>query len=125
MTNVTNARWPDFMGCITGLWMFFSPWFMDYTHLPYAAWSAYVIGGALVVAEVVSLIRPAAWEEMFDIVLGVLLIASPYALEFTAHPVVALNAILVGVTVIGLAFWGLLEDVEFCQWWHDHMQNAG
>ena len=122
---MTGARWPDLLGFIAGLWMFLSPQLMDYTHLPYAAWSAYVIGGVLMVAEFVSFFRPTPWEEMLDIALGVLLIASPFALGFAANTVVALNAVLVGVLVIGLACWGLLDDAKFREWWHDHMHNAG
>lgn len=122
---MADARKPDLLGFMAGFWILLSPQLMDYTHLPYAAWSAYVIGGALVVAEVVSFIRPTPWEEMLDIALGVLLIASPFALGFASHTMVALNAALVGVMVIGLACWGLLDDPTFLAWWHDHRHQPG
>ena len=122
---MTDARKPDLLGFITGLWLFLSPQLMDYAHLTTASWSAYGIGGALVVAKFVSFLRPTAWEEMLDIALGVLLIASPFALGYAADTMVALNAVLVGVLVIGLALWGLLKDADFRHWWHDHMHHVG
>ena len=122
---IARQRWQDLLGFFAGFWMFLSPQLMDYTHLPTAAWSAYVIGGMLVVAEIVSFFHPTAWEEMFDMLLGACLIASPFALGFAANTTVALNAVLIGVVVIGLAFWGLLEDADFRRWWNDHMHHAG
>ncbi len=122
---ITRQRWQDLLGFMAGLWMFLSPQLMDYRHLTAAAWSAYVIGGMLVVAAFVSFFRPTMWEEMLAIVLGAWSIVSPFALGFAADMGVALNAVLVGVLVIGLALWGLVEDADVRRWWHDHMHHAG
>jgi hypothetical protein len=135
--DMTNDRWldllefiarqrrQDLLGLVAGFWMFLSPDIMAYTHLPYASWSAYTIGGALVLAAIVSFIRRAPWVDMLKIALGLWLTVSPFALGFAAHGAVAMNAVLAGVTVIGFAFWGLLDDAKFREWWHDHMHHAG
>lgn len=117
---MTSERWQDLFGFLTGLWLFLSPWLMDYTPLNHAAWSAYSVGAALVVFEAVALVQPAIWEELVDVALGMWLLVSPFVLGFMAETAVAMNAMIVGVTVIALAFWGLLEDAAVRNWWHDH-----
>lgn len=117
---MTSERWQDLFGFLTGLWLFLSPWLMDYTPLSHAAWNAYIIGAALVVFEAVALVYPAIWEELLDTALGVWLLVSPFALGFAAERVAAMNAVIVGAIVIALAVWGLLEDVKVRKWWHDH-----
>ena len=117
---MTSERWQDLFGFLTGLWLFLSPWLMDYSTLSHAAWNAYIIGAALVVFEAAALAYSTIWEELLDMALGVWLLASPFVLGFVAQQAAAMNAVIVGVIVIILAVWGLLEDVEIRKWWHDH-----
>lgn len=117
---MTSERWQDLLGFLTGLWLFLSPWLMDYTASSHAALNAYIIGAALVVFEAAALVHPTIWEELLDAAFGVWLLASPFVLGFATERAAAMNAVVVGAIVIVLAVWGLLEDVEIRKWWHDH-----
>lgn len=122
---IARQRRQDLLGFVAGFWMLLSPDIMAYTYLPYASSSAYIVGGTLVVTAIVSFIRSTPWAEMLRIALGMWLTVSPFALGFTTHSAESINAVLVGVIVVGFAFWGLLENAKFREWWHDHMHHAG
>ncbi|HZV98365.1 MAG TPA: SPW repeat protein [Methylophilaceae bacterium] len=120
---MANKQWQDFANFIIGVWLVISPLVMDrlYGNVPEAAaWSAYILGAAIMVFAIASVYVHRVWEEGLNMLFGVLLIISPWALGFAAHTRSALNAIIAGVLVTGLATWAMIRDKDFEKWRHDH-----
>ena len=115
-----TKRWQDAVNLLLGLWLFISPWALQYADAQTAAWNAYVMGTAIAVFAAVAVYMPKVWEELINIVCGVWLVISPCALGFASNRSVAANAMVVGLLSIGFAVWAMLKDVQFDKWWHEH-----
>jgi len=44
-----RQRWEDGFNCLLGIWLFLSPWVLNYVIIQTADWNAYIIGNAFVV----------------------------------------------------------------------------
>jgi peptidoglycan/LPS O-acetylase OafA/YrhL len=119
VTDMTK-RWQDGVNMLLGLWLFISPWVMQYADAQAAAWNAYGMGTAIVVFAAVAVYMPKVWEELINTVCGLWLVISPYALGFASTTTVAVHTMVVGVLTVGFAVWAMLKDVEFDKWWHEH-----
>lgn len=115
-----TKRWQDGVNMLLGLWLFVSPWVTDYATHQAGAWNAYVLGTAIVVFAAVAVYMPTVWEEVVNMVFGVWLVISPYALGFMSQTPIAMNAVIVGALTVGFAYWAMLSDAEFNKWWHEH-----
>jgi hypothetical protein len=104
-------RWQDWANLVLGAWMVVSPWALGFAdgNSP-AALSAWIVGAAIVVFAVLAVSMPKAWEEAINVLLGVALLASPWALSFAAQETPTTNAAIVGVLVGALALWAMLSD---------------
>ena len=98
-----RQRWEDWINCILGIWLFFSPWILSYSTNHVAAWNAYVIGIALFVFTIWALSIPKPWEEWVNAVLGLWLVVSPWVLAFSTQLVPAWNAVICGLIVLVLS----------------------
>lgn len=116
---MSEKRWQDWVNLILGVWLFVSPWVLEYTMLQSAAWNAYIMGAAIVVFAAIAAYMPKAWEEMINIILGVWLVLSPYVLGFATDTMIAAHTVVVGVLVTLFAVWAMFADREFEKSWHD------
>jgi hypothetical protein len=62
---------------------------------------------------------PKAWEEAFNILIGLYLLASPWALRYTDQARPTMNAVLLGLLVTMFAIWAMLMDTAVQRWWHE------
>jgi SPW repeat len=122
---VPTKYWRNLATILAGAWLLVSPWVMNYHDMQYAKWSAVAVGVILIGSEWVAFVRPGAWEELLDLVLGCYLLASPYALGYSANIKVSDNTAMIGVFVLGLAIVGLIDDPKAQRWWHDHTHLPG
>lgn len=116
---MATKRWQDWVNLLPGLWLFISPWALDYATHQNAAWNAYVAGAGIVVFAAIAAYMPKAWEEAVNTVFGVWLVLSPYVLGFAVHTAVAFNTVAMGVLVMAFAVWAMFSDKEFCKRWYD------
>lgn len=114
---MATRRWQDWVNLALGLWLFVSPWALDYAHTA-AAWNAYVMGAGIVVFAAIAAYVPKAWEEVINTLLGVWLVLSPFVVGFTGMAGVALHTAVIGVLVIGFAVWAMFSDPKFYERWH-------
>lgn len=113
-------RWQDWVNVILGLWMVISPLMLGFfTGAGAAARSAWILGGAVVIFATIATRIPKAWEEALNIILGVCLIASPWALGFTDQTVPTTNAVVVGLLVTAFGLWAMLADTDVQRWWRE------
>jgi hypothetical protein len=108
---MTMKRWQDWANLVLGAWTLASPWALGFADgQSAAAWSAWVLGAAILVFAGIAVSMPQAWEEGINILLGVGLLASPWVLDFATQSTPTSNAVIVGVLVAALALWAMLMD---------------
>ena len=118
--NTNVKRWHDWGSLLLGAWMFISPWVMLYpVDVPNATWNAYVIGAAIVIFSAIAVYMPKIWEEGVNIVLGIWLLLSPWALGFAGYRDITVNSVIVGLLVIALSAWAMMRDKQFERWLHE------
>lgn len=116
-----TRRWQDWVNLVLGVWLFVSPWTFGYTDNPvYAAMNAYATGAAIVVFAAVAVYMPKVWEEWVNMALGIWLIVSPMALNFTSHMASTMNAVILGILVAVFTASAMSLDKTVDKWWQDH-----
>ena len=115
-----SMRWQDGINALLGVWMFASPTFLQFTVAGgRATLAAWILGLAIVVFAALAIYMPKAWEEALNIILGVCLLASPWALGYADQGTPTRNAVIIGLLVTGLAVWAMLKDTTVQKWWHE------
>ena len=62
-------HWEDWAGLVLGLWLFVSPWVLQYCEMPVAQ-NAFLVGFPLFATELMALAAFLVWEEWFNVILG-------------------------------------------------------
>lgn len=102
--------WQDLLIFIAGLWLFLSPFLLQYiSSNPSAAGTSFMVGSLMIGLAMTGLSIHQFWEEWINLVLAVFLMATPWIFEFTTEPVVMWNVISVGVIAAICAFWVLKQ----------------
>src|SRR4051812_29079376 len=114
---MVTRRWQDWVNLMLGLWLFASPWVLDYAGTT-AAFNAYVLGTGIFVFAAFASYVPKAWEEMVNTLLGIWLVLAPFVLGFTAMTAVAMHTVVIGVLVTAFAVWAMFSDPQFYERWH-------
>jgi len=113
-------RWQDWVNGVLGLWMLASPSILGFaTPGSTATRVAWILGLAIVVFAGIAVYMPKAWEEALNVILGVYLLASPWALSYSDQARPTTNAVVVGLLVTALAVWAMLMDTAVQKWWHE------
>jgi len=108
-----KTRWQDWIILASGAWLVCSPWWLQYfTGSPYtdqtvASWSSVFLGLAVVIVAIWALATPQRWEEWINLVLGLWLVASPWALNFDTYTIATVNMVIVGGIIALFAAIGL------------------
>jgi hypothetical protein len=111
---MTMRRWVDWINVMFGLWLITSPWFLTMAgdDKP-AAWSSWIVGVGIVSLAFFAMYKPAIWGDTIGVILGAWLLASPWVLGFAGAPGAAMNAVIIGVLVMGYALWAMRIDMTF------------
>lgn len=116
-----QKRWQDWINLILGLWAFVSPWILGFAvSTSIAARAMWILVAAIVVFAASAVYMHRAWEEVINILLGVCLVAAPWALSFTQQSTPTTNAVVVGLLVTAFAVWAMLMETAVQKWWHEH-----
>ncbi len=107
---MSKERWQDWVSLVAGIWLFLSPWVLKAPLNGGATWSFCIVGAVIAIAAVAALAAYQLWEEWVDVMLGVLLIISPWALGFASTTTLRWNAVIVGVVVVLASGWVLSSD---------------
>jgi hypothetical protein len=116
------TKWQDWSTLALGVVLFFAPSILASLNAPQcrlgsttwfaapSAWNAWIVGVLLVVVSLWALARPGAEvTEWVRIVLGAWLFFVPWILGFVAFSVVSWTMWVIGIVVVVLALWKLLE----------------
>jgi len=107
-TMPSSYQWPNWLNVLLAIWLFISPWVLQYAAVETAAWNAWVVAIAIAALSIAALARLAQWEEWVNLALGVWLILSPWILGFSANANAMGNAVIVGIICAILAIFGLM-----------------
>src|SRR5271165_492911 len=108
-----SKRWQDWMIMLLGCWLLVSPSTLGYVPSHAVTGNAYGIGVALITFNIIAVGRIVdIGQELFNIVIGCWLLASPYALAFHGSGNPEYNASAVGAAVIVLAAWQIHDAVK-------------
>ena len=119
MNNPTRSErsWQDGLNLALGLWLIVSPWVLGFAATRPAMWDGVIFGLVIAALAILALNDFRAWEEWTGMVIGALLIVSPWVLRFAAtragaepgHMAATWNFVLVGAVTLILAAWSLRE----------------
>lgn len=101
MMDWSNTKLCDVANLILGAILFFSPWIFGFSGM--ASQNAYVCGIIIAVLSIAALAAFAVWEEWINLIVGLWVLVSPWALGFAATREAMQVHVVIGVLVAVLA----------------------
>ena len=102
MDNWTRAKSCDVANLILGAILFFSPWIFGFD-AGTASKNAMIAGIVIVVLALAALWAYAIWEEWLNLIVGLWVLVSPWALKFQATGHAMAVHVVIGIQVAVLA----------------------
>lgn len=126
-----SNHWQDWVNLILAIWLFISPWVLQFgsnvapavvgpqgnAAVPPAAavvgnpaaagWNAWILGVVIFLVAASALARLSLWQEWVNLILGIWLFIAPWALGFSNLANAAWDHWIVGVLVFLFALWDL------------------
>jgi len=105
-----KIRWLDWLDILLGCWLVLSPWKLDNSFNETATEYIIVLGVILILFNLISVCRLVdQGQEVFNIMLGVLLVICPLILNMPIKELRAINVLLVGGIILILASWQMFK----------------
>lgn len=117
-------HWQDPVSAVLGLWLAVSPWVLGFNADVAAMPNAVIVGLAIFAVALAASFRPQAWQRRASLVLGMWLMASPWALDFAFLNEAKLDALIVGILVVALASGVLYANKDYIGGWRDGRKTA-
>jgi hypothetical protein len=115
--------WQDWANLILAIWLFISPWVLQFgagaqtapagavdatgIAVSHAAWNAWVLGVIVFLVALSTIGNMEVWQEWFNIVLGVWIFIAPWVLGFVGFPRASWDHWIVGALIFLLAIWSV------------------
>lgn len=112
-------RWQDWVNVVLAVWLFISPWVLQFgastqvgpvgavsgpmVAVSHAAWNAWVLGVIVFLVALSAIGSWEVWQEWWNLVLGAWIFVAPWALGFAFLPRASWNHWIVGALVFLLA----------------------
>lgn len=115
-----STHWWDWLNVAAGVWLFVSPWVLDFTGAEIgnpagiaiamtAAWNAWVLGAAVFLLSVAATHRPQSRPEWVNMLLGVWIFVSPWVLGFSRLSPPSWDHWIIGAVIAIVAFVGIVS----------------
>lgn len=108
-----SNRWQDWANLILAIWLFISPWVLQFgggAVSPLgavAAWNAWVLAVIVFLIALSAIGRMQFWQEWLTLILGAWIFAAPWVLGFTALPVASWDHWFVGALIFLISLFNL------------------
>jgi len=102
MDKWKNAAACDVANLILGVFLFLSPWLLHFAPGT-ESWNAWAGGGVIAVLSIAALLAFAEWEEWLNLIVGLWIVVSPWALKFSASTNAMRTDVIVGLIVAVIA----------------------
>ena len=99
----------DWINLILAVCLFVSPWALGFAGEQNPAWNAWIVSAALAIFAAAAISAFAEWEEWVNLILGVWLVAAPWALGFAANVNAMWTHVIVGVLTAAISAWALWD----------------
>ena len=108
MVHVMDKRgsannWQDWVNLILAVWLFISPWVLNFAGQQTPSWDAWIVGVVVAVLSIAALTQVQVWEEWINLLLGAWLFISPWVLGFSSDATISWNAWIVGILIFLVA----------------------
>jgi SPW repeat len=113
-------HWQDVASLLLGAWLVVSPFALDFAAVE--TWLTVALGLCVILFAVEGFLVPSYLEEWGEILLGLALLAAPWAVGYESSTA-TVNSALSGLLVIVFAVWELMTDRDFIAWWNDHWHH--
>ena len=113
-----TKHWQDPVNAALGAWLLLSPFLLDFVFEVVPTASTMLSGLALIVVTFGAMCTPRAWEEWLETLIGLWLIAAPWALGFNELLPAMRASVATGVGVAVLGLWVLAIDKDYIPWLH-------
>jgi hypothetical protein len=116
-------RWQDWANVILAIWLFISPWVLQFggaaetasagapnapgVAVSHAAWNAWVLGVIVFLVALSAIGNLEVWQEYWSLILGAWIFAAPWALGFVGLPRASWDHWIDGALIFLLAIWSL------------------
>ncbi|MES2299497.1 MAG: SPW repeat protein [Pseudomonadota bacterium] len=115
--QIISKRWQDQLILLLGLWLFISPWVLDYPGGSAQALNAYLSGAVIAALAAFDLYKTYVWAVFVNLLLGVWVAISPWVLGVSDEATAMSNSLIIGAAVVLLALWELRSDPELHRQW--------
>ena len=119
-------RWQDWINLILAIWLFISPWVLQFAGgttaagaagatsdaLGTAAWNAWVLGVIVFLLSVSAVGRMEFWQERINIALGIWIFIAPWVLGFAGADLAAWDHWVVGALIFLCSVSNLMTPVR-------------
>ena len=102
MDKWRNAAAFDVANLILGVFLILSPWLLHFAP-GVQSWNAWAGGGIIAVLSIAALFAFAEWEEWLNLIVGLWILVSPWALKFSSSTDAMRTAVIVGLIVAVIA----------------------
>lgn len=113
-------HWQDAASLLLGVWLVLSPFALGFAAA--ATWITILLGLGVILFALEGFVVPSYLEEWGEILLGLALLAAPWAVGYEQVSATVSSAAS-GLLVILFAVWELATDRDFIAWWHDHWHH--
>jgi uncharacterized membrane protein HdeD (DUF308 family) len=90
----------DWINLICGVLLFLSPWALGFAGDLTAARTAWVGGVVIFIVALGAVVQFAEWEEWIELIVGILVLISPWVLGFAAVHAALWSCVVLGVIVV-------------------------
>ena len=111
----------DVINLVLGAWLFLTPWIFGFVPNTAASWNAWLSGVAIGVIAVAALLAFAEWEEWINLLLGVWVAVSAWAVGFAVHATATWVHVVAASPIAFLRFFLLAIWVAFKRHFFRHM----
>ena len=95
----------EWVNVVLGGWLFLSPWIFGFTGNAGAAWSAWIIGGVVLILAVWALSDHGVWEDWVNALAALIGFFTPWFVKYTSLGSAAWNMWILAVAIFVVALW--------------------
>ncbi len=95
----------EWTNVILGGWLFLAPWIFGFTGNAGAAWSAWIIGGIVLVLAIWALYDKGVWEDWTNAVVAAIGFFTPWFAHYASNASASWNMWIVSLIIFVVALW--------------------
>ena len=122
-----SNRWQDWANLVLAIWLFISPWVLQFgsgstvpppgaggggapiAETSNAAWNAWVLGVIVFLVALSAIGRMEFWQEWINLLLGIWVFVAPWVLGFLQLAAASWDHWVVGALIFLISIWNLVE----------------